>query len=61
MPITGIKLDMGAHAHRALRDATLERALASRIDVFDGKAALGGSGLLDRFGDSAFFEVAADP
>ncbi len=54
-----IKLDMGTHAHRALRDAAFQGPPAPRIDVFDGEAALGGRGFPDGFGDGAFLDAAA--
>ncbi len=55
----GIKLDMGAHAHRAMRDAALQRLLRPCIDVLGGEIALGGGGHTDGFGDGAFLDAAA--
>ncbi len=55
---TRIEFDMGAHAHRALRDAALESSLAPRVNVLDGKIALGGRGFAHGFGDGAFLDAA---
>ena len=54
----GIEFDVGAHAHRALRDATLQRALAAVVNVLDRKIALGGRGFPNRFRDGAFLDPA---
>ncbi len=55
----GIELDMGAHAHRAVRAAALQRPPRPRIDIFDGEIALDGRGFPDGFRDGALLDAAA--
>ena len=54
----GVQFDMGPHPHRAMRNATLQRLSASRIDVLDGEAALGRRGFANGLGDRALLETA---
>ena len=55
----GIEFDMGAHAHRAVRNAALKRVLCSRVNVFGGEVALGSRGDPHRFRDGALLDMAA--
>ena len=50
---------MGAHAHRAIRDTSLQSSLAPCVNVLAGKVAFGGRGFPYRLGDRALFDPAA--
>src|SRR5579883_1304387 len=50
---------MGAHPHRTVRYAALQRLLSSCIDIFRRESPLGRGGFANRFGNSALLDTAA--